>query len=146
MTHSALKYINLALLIAFPVAWFAPLAGAGLLPFFKLDQISVITGVQALAEEDLPLAILVALFAMVAPILKTALLAAIHFNALKPRALPFLNILSKLAMTDVFLIAVYIVVVKGVGLGRVETAWGLWFFTACVLTSIAVTMLTKPAK
>ena len=136
--------LNLCLLILFPIAWFAPLAGAGLLPFLKLDTISVITGVQALWEEDIILALLVAFFAMVAPILKTALLAMIHFNALKPRALPFLAILSKLAMTDVFLIAVYIVIVKGVGVGRVETAWGLYFFTACVVASIAVTHFTKP--
>ena len=42
------------------------------------------------------------------------------------------------------LIAVYIVIVKGVGIGRVETEWGLYFFTALVMASIAVTHLTKP--
>lgn len=137
------QVLNLTLLILFPIAWFAPLARAGLLPFFHLDEISVITGVQALWEKDLALAILVAFFAMVAPVLKTALLAMIHWGALKPRALPVLAVLSKLAMADVFLIAVYIVVAKGVGVGRVETAWGLWFFTACVLLSMAVTHLAK---
>ena len=94
---------------------------------------------QTLWEEDLALALLVAFFAMVAPILKTALLALVHWGALKPRALPLLAVLSKLAMADVFLIAVYIVVMKGVGIGRIDTAWGLWFFTACVLLSIFVT-------
>lgn len=138
-----LKILNLSLLILFPIAWFAPLARAGLLPFFELDSVSVITGVQVLWEKDVALAILVAFFAMVAPILKTVLLAGIHFNALKPRALPVLGVLSKLAMADVFLVAVYIVLAKGVGVGRVETAWGLWFFTACVLVSMAVTHWTR---
>lgn len=138
-----LRLLNLSLLILFPIAWFAPLARAGLLPFFDLDEISVITGVMALWRKDPALAVLVAFFAMVAPILKTALLAMIHWGALKPRALPALGVLSKLAMADVFLIAVYIVVAKGVGVGRVETAWGLWFFTACVLTSLLLTQLTK---
>lgn len=138
-----LKGLNLSLLILFPVSWFAPLAKAGLLPFFELDSVSIITGVQVLWEDDLILALLVAFFAMVAPILKTALLAGVHFNAVKPRALPALGILSKLAMTDVFLIAVYIMLAKGVGVGRVETAWGLWFFTGCVLLSIAVTHFTR---
>lgn len=140
-----LRLMNLSLLILFPIAWFAPLARAGLLPFFELDEISVITGIQALWEEDLALALLVAFFAMIAPILKTALLALIHWGALKPRALPLLGVLAKLAMADVFLIAVYILLAKGIGVGRVETAWGLWFFTACVLASIAVTHLSKPA-
>ncbi|MHA3980341.1 paraquat-inducible protein A [Halovulum sp. GXIMD14794] len=138
-----LPWINLALLVLFPVAWIAPLARAGLLPFFNLDEISVLTGVQALWGKDRALAMLVALFAMLAPILKTIWLALIHFNALKPRAYWLLEILSKLAMADVFLIAVYIVIAKGVGVGRVETAWGLWLFTACVLASMAVTYLTK---
>ena len=138
-----LPWINLALLVLFPVAWIAPLARAGLLPFFNLDEISVLTGVQALWGKDRALAVLVALFAMLAPILKTVWLALIHFNALKPRAYWLLEILSKVAMADVFLIAVYIVIAKGVGVGRVETAWGLWLFTACVLASMAVTYLTK---
>ena len=41
------------------------------------------------------------------------------------------------------LFALYIVVVKGIGVGRVETAWGLYFFTACILASLAISTLTK---
>jgi len=138
-----LKILNLSLLILFPVAWFAPLARAGLLPFFELGSVSVISGVRVLWESDEALAVLVVLFAMIAPILKTVLLSGIHFNAVTPRAVPLLAVLSKLAMADVFLIAVYIVLAKGVGVGRVETAWGLWLFTACVLASMAVTHWTR---
>lgn len=138
-----LAWLNLCLLVLFPVAWIAPLARAGLLPFFGLDEISVLTGVQALWAKDRALAVLVALFAMLAPILKTVWLALIQFKALKPRGYWLLEILSKIAMADVFLIALYIVLAKGVGVGRVETAWGLWVFTACVLASMALTYLTK---
>ncbi len=45
-------------------------------------------------------------------------------------------------MADVFLIALYIVMVKGIGVGRVSTAWGLWLFTFCVLVSIWVSWTT----
>ena len=45
-------------------------------------------------------------------------------------------------MADVFLIALYIVVVKGVSIGKVETAWGLYLFTACILASLALSILT----
>ncbi len=45
-------------------------------------------------------------------------------------------------MADVFLIALYVVVAKGIGVGRVETAWGLWLFTFCVLSSLAISTVT----
>jgi uncharacterized paraquat-inducible protein A len=41
-------------------------------------------------------------------------------------------------MADVFLIALYIVIVKGAGMVTVEVAWGLYLFTACILLSLLV--------
>jgi len=133
-----LKYLNLALLIAFPIAWFAPLIRAGLnLPLFGLKEISVISGLQALWDTDIFLALLVTFFAIFAPIVKVVGLALIQFGMMHRRMLPALNIMGKLAMADIFLIALYIVIVKGVGMTRIETGWGLYLFTACVLASIA---------
>ena len=57
-----LKYLNLALLVLYPVAWFAPLMRAGLLPLFGLSEISVITGLQSLWKTDPPLALIVTAF------------------------------------------------------------------------------------
>ncbi len=136
-----LRYLNLSLLILFPIAWFAPLARAGLLPFFNLDEISVITGIASIWETDAFLAALVAFFALFAPMLKTLTLAAYHHGLLTRKALPIMAILGKLAMADIFLIAVYIVLAKGVGIGRVETGWGLYLFTFCVLASLAITLI-----
>jgi paraquat-inducible protein A len=130
-----LRAANLALLILFPVAWFAPLLRAGLLPIFGMDEISVVTGLQSLWGTDAALALLVTFLAVFAPYAKTIGLALIHFNLLKRSALPVLHILGKLAMADIFLIAIYIVLVKGIGLATVETAWGLYLFTGCVLAS-----------
>jgi uncharacterized paraquat-inducible protein A len=138
-----LKSLNLALLILFPIAWMAPLARAGLLPFFSLDELSILSGVQSLWGTDIILALIVVLFAMIAPIAKTLTLAAIQFKAITDKAIPLVDIMGKLAMADVFLIAVYIVLAKGVGVGRVETAWGLYLFTACVLASMILSHLTK---
>ena len=138
-----LKLVNLSLLILLPVAWFAPLLRAGLnLPLFGLSEISVISGLQALWESDVVLALIVTFLAIFAPYLKTIGLALIHFGMMRRKVLPALEILGKLAMADVFLIALYVVVVKGVGMARVETAWGLYLFTACVLTSILISFLT----
>ncbi|MCZ4351287.1 paraquat-inducible protein A [Roseovarius aestuarii] len=138
-----LRLINLTLLILFPVAWFAPMLRAGLLPLFGLSEISVMSGLQSLWRTDVPLALVVTFLALFAPYIKTIGLALIHFGLLRRKVLPILHVLGKLAMADVFLIAIYIVVVKGVGLATVETAWGLYLFTGCVLGSMIVGHLTQ---
>lgn len=138
-----MKYLNLLLLGLFPLAWFAPLMRAGLLPFFDLDEISVISGLQVLWQKDVFLALVVTFLALVAPLAKVAGLALVQFRLASPRLMPALQMLGKLAMADIFLIALYIVLAKGVGLGRVETAWGLYLFTFCVLASFALSSLHK---
>jgi uncharacterized paraquat-inducible protein A len=119
---------------------------AGLLPIFGLSEISIISGLQSLWQTDIALALLVTFFAIFAPLLKTLGLALIHFGYLRRKALPALTILGKLAMADVFLIALYITVVKGVGLATIETAWGLYLFTACILASLVISHLTERPK
>jgi len=140
-----LRALNISLLVIFPISWAAPLARAGLLPFFDLEAISILTALRELFAKDLFLAVIVTFFALFAPITKVIASAGIHFGYVHTRALPLMEILGKLAMADVFLIAVYIVVAKGVGVGRVETDWGLYLFTFAVLTSMLVTHLTKRA-
>ena len=137
----SLRYANLALLVLFPVAWAAPLMRAGLLPLFGLSEISVLSGIASLWQTDIVLALVVALFALVAPIAKTAGLAAIQFGLAPPRLLPAIALLGKLAMADIFLIAIYITLAKGIGVGRVEPAWGLYLFTGCILASLVFSHL-----
>ncbi len=146
MTHAAVKYANLSLLILFPIAWFAPLLRAALLPIFGMDEISVITGLQSLWGSDAALALLVTFLAVFAPYAKTIGLALIHFDLLKPTTLPALNVLGKLAMADVFLIALYVVIVKGAGYVTIETGWGLYLFTGCILGSLGISMLTDLSR
>lgn len=111
--------VNLALLVAFPVAWFAPLMRAGILPLFKLSEISVISGLQSLWDSDVFLALLVTVFALFAPYLKTIGLALVHFDLLSPKLVPVLA-----------------------WLGKIETAYGLYLFTGCILVSLVVSALT----
>lgn len=139
-----LKYANLSLLILFPIAWLAPLMRAGFLPFFSLDEISILSGIADLWGKDIFLALVVTFFALIAPIAKVAGVALIQFDMLTQKALPVLSVLGKLAMADVFLVAIYIVVAKGVGVGRLETGWGLYLFTFCVLMSYVMTLMSKP--
>lgn len=137
-----LRYFNLALLLLFPLSWFAPLLRAGLLPLFGLNEISVISGVQSLWQSDVALALLVTFLAIFAPMMKTLGLALIHFGLLRRKTLPALEFLGKLAMADISLIALYVVVVKGVGLATIEIAWGIYLFSGCVLASMVISHLT----
>jgi len=138
-----LRLANLALLVLYPVAWFAPLMRAGLLPLFGLSEISVMTGLQSLWETDVFLAMVVFLFAIIAPYAKTVGLSLLHFGRLSPRWAPTMETLGKLAMADVFLIALYITLAKGIGIGRIEVAWGLYLFTLCILASLAISWRTR---
>ncbi len=141
--QSARIAANLALLILFPLAWFAPLMRAQLLPFFRADEISVMSGLVTLWSEDVLLALVVILFALVAPMLKTIGLALIQLGRLPRRLLPAVALMGKLAMADIFLIALYIVIAKGMGVGRLEVAWGLYLFTFCILLSLALSMTER---
>jgi paraquat-inducible protein A len=141
-----LRLATLSLLILYPIAWFAPLIRAGFLPLFDLSEISVITGLQSLWSTDPALALLVTFLAIFAPYLKTIGLILTQWQMLDNRALPVLHVLGKLAMADVFLIALYITLSKGIGVGRVETAWGLYLFTGCILAGIVFGYLTERAQ
>lgn len=141
-----LRLATLLLLVLYPIAWFAPLIRAGFLPLFDLSEISVITGLQSLWGSDPALALLVTFLAIFAPYLKTIGLILTQWQMLDNRALPTLHILGKLAMADIFLIAVYITLAKGIGVGRVETAWGLYLFTGCILAGIGLGYLTERAQ
>lgn len=141
-----LRAANLTLIVLFPVAWFAPLLRAGWLPFFELDEISVLTGLQAIWEKDAALALLVTFLALFAPMAKCLGLALVQFRLASPRLVPALEFLGRLAMADVFLIALYVVLAKGALVGRLETAWGLYLFTGCILASLAISHLAHRGR
>lgn len=140
---SILRVANLSLLILFPIAWAAPLMRAGLLPLFSLSEISVLSGVASLWDTDKLLAIVVVFFAILAPIAKVLAVEALHRDRLPAPFKNGLEHLARLAMADVFLIAIYITVAKGIGVGRLEVAWGLYLFTALIIASLALSILAK---
>ncbi len=149
------KYLNLSLVIAFPIAWFAPLLRTGLLPqwqmpswlggstLFEPDTITVISGLQKLWQTDVFLAIAVTFFALVAPMLKCLGMGLIHFNLLSSATQPTIALMGKLAMADIFILALYIVIAKGIGIGQIEIAWGLYLFTVSVMVSLFVSFIEK---
>ena len=135
---------NLSLLILFPLAWSLPLLRSGLdLPFFGLEELSILSGIGALWHSDPAMAVLIAVLALLAPYAKTLVLAGLHLGLVSDRALPVLHLLGKLAMADIFLISLYIVIARGVSFARVETAPGLYLFTFCVLGSLFLSLASR---
>lgn len=142
------RIVTIALLVLFPVAWLAPLAKAGFaMPLFGGSEISILGGVIELAGSDVFLCIVVGVFAVLIPYSKTIILLGAQFEQLGNPALwlKILGYLGKLSMADVFLIAMYVVLIKGIGFGDIEIQWGLYLFTALVLASIWATWATERA-
>jgi len=142
------RIVTIALLILFPVAWLAPLAKAGFaMPLFGGTEISILGGVLELADSDLFLCIVVAVFAILIPYVKTIILLGAQYGQLGSPAkwLKVLSAMGKLSMADVFLIAMYVVMIKGIGFGDIEIQWGLHLFTALVFASIWATWATERA-
>ncbi len=138
-----MRAILIALFVLLPIAWAAPLMRAAILPIFGMQEISILSGLAELWRSDIWLAAVVTLFAIIAPYAKLLAMLAQTYGRLPARAAPVLQLASKLAMADIFLIALYIVIAKGAGHVTVQAAWGLYLFTACVLASLALS-LWKP--
>ena len=142
------RIVTIALLVLFPVAWLAPLAQAGFaMPLFGGSEISILGGVIELADSDIFLCIVVGVFAILVPYAKTILLLGAQFGQLGNPTLwlKILTAMGKLSMADVFLVAMYVVMIKGIGIGDIVIQWGLYLFTVLVLASIWATWATDRA-
>ena len=123
-----------------PFTWRLPLFDARV-PFLWRQQVSIATGLVELWRLDLLLCAAVFLFSVLAPLVKGAALVWVWYRVPQAdarRLLDRLALLGKLAMTEVFLLAVIIVGIKGVGIGTVEVRWGLHAFVLAVVLSYAV--------
>ncbi|MCI4666100.1 MAG: paraquat-inducible protein A [Neomegalonema sp.] len=137
------KLINLAVLGLMPLAWLSPLAQNDGGWFFSTTEITVFSGVAQLYQREPALGVIVGLFAVVAPYLKSLLLVYVQFSDAAPARIlmPVIEFLARLSMADVFLLAFYIAAYSGVG--EMTTRWGLYFFTSLVVASIIASWLTQ---
>lgn len=130
-----------------PVAWSVPLFTARL-PFLWRQEVSVLGGLVELWRIDPPLFAIVLVLAVILPLLKALATAYVWYLVPARRAgnvLRRLRFLAKLAMTEVFLLAVLIVGLKGVGIGRIDIEWGLYAFAAVALLALATSQLADAA-
>lgn len=125
-------------LLSVPFTWWLPLFVARV-PFLWRHDVSIASGLAELWRLDLTLWAAVLLFSVLTPLAKGAALVWVWYRVPVDRArglIDRLAVLSKLAMTEIFLLAVMLVGLKGVGIGTVEVSWGLHLFIAAVLLSL----------
>lgn len=132
----------LALALAFPLAWFAPLMVVKVRFAFWASGtgITLVSTLQALWAEAPTLAIVLSFLTLAAPLLKLLGMALVLTGMLSPRVEGALWALGRLAMADVFLIVVYIAMFKGLNGGTITPQWGLWAYTAAVLGSLMLSL------
>jgi paraquat-inducible protein A len=131
-----LLLLSLALV---PATWWLPLFTARV-PFLWRQDVSIATGLVELWRLDLVLCAAVFFFSVLAPLAKAAALASVWYRVPAVRAARYLDrlsLLGKLSMTEMFLLAVVIVGLKGVGIGKVEASWGLHAFVGVLVLSFA---------
>ena len=131
--------------LALPVSWHLPLFRTELLVFLE-NEVTLVGAVRTLAETDLFLCAIVILFGMAIPLLKLVALLFAWYALPEGRALPWIGAIGKIgkfSMLDVLLVALVIVGLKGVGMGKVSIAYGLYVYAAVVIASLLLASLMQ---
>jgi paraquat-inducible protein A len=145
--------------LALPIVLFAASVSLGLglvLPlvrverlYFLTDEPSLLAVIAALwAEDERLLATVIALFSVIFPCLKLALLNVVAYAGAEAegRIPAWFRALSNWSMLDVMLVALLIFAAKTSGLATAFTQPGLWFFAASALLTAAASALIKRRK
>ncbi len=122
-------------LAALPVTWTLPLFRTELFYVFG-DEVSVVGVVRALSATDPVLCAVVVAFGILAPVAKiTGLIHAWYWLPAERsgRRIALLAKVGKFSMLDVMLVAVAITAIKGVGIGSVVVAPGLYAYGGIVI-------------
>lgn len=140
--------LTAALAVLFPVAWFAPLMTVKVKLAFWAGgtDLSMISTLQSVWTEDAALGLVLTFAAIVAPTVKVLGTGLMLLRLLSPRVGGVLYHIGRFAMADVFLIAVYVALFKGMDGGTITTGWGLWLFTGCVLASLALSLAAERGR
>lgn len=115
---------------------------------FQFQSKGILSTIAALKDHDnLWLAVLLFVFSVVIPLIKTLIAAATYFVSAHPgleRAFHFSHHLGKWSMADVFVVAILFAFFANSsedGLTRAEVQAGLWYFALYVILSLIATQL-----
>jgi paraquat-inducible protein A len=135
------RYLGVLILLfplVFPVTWFLPLLTTTKI-IFKND-VSLYSGCLILLQSEIFLFVVVALFGGIVPMIKFVLLIWLWYGANEARArrlFPVMYLMDKFSMLDIFLVALLVVMIKGLG-GDIEIRYGCYVFIFVVLAASVV--------
>lgn len=141
---------NLALLVLFPIAWFAPLieyqAGIWWLPFSNQSgQKSTIQALALLWDANLILALSITILVLIVPILKIIGSLLVMFGILAHSIQPALSYFGKISSIEIFVASILIVVATEMSALEITALWGTYFLLGCVTLSFILQFFSLPS-
>ena len=144
-----LPLVLLAATLCFPLGIVLPLIQVERL-FVFADEPSLVGIVRGLWDAgDVLLAAIIALFSLIFPTLKLALLHLAAYGGSRGIAIrlpSWIKALSNWSMLDVVLVALVVFTAKTSGLATAFTRPGLWFFALSVLLTALAASLARPGR
>lgn len=134
--------VNLAL---FAYVLFEPLLVTRI-SFIRRQELVLVQAAKDLYQTDTILFLVVFFFGIIAPAAKMLASAGAWYFLDVRFAIKIHNmiiLLGKLSMLDIMLIAIFIVAIRGVGIGSIDILPGLYFYTALVLSSFFVSLVME---
>lgn len=143
--------------LVFPIVLFLATLSFGLglvLPLIQVERLFLFTDEPSLvgivaalfAEGDMLLGLVIALFSIVFPALKLALLHVAAYGTPAARIPAWFRALSNWSMLDVVLVALVVFAAKTSGVATAFTRPGLWFFAASVMLTATAAGLAKRSE
>jgi paraquat-inducible protein A len=139
----AIGAVLVILAVSFPFVLFLPLLTTRI-SLISYHEIFLAQVAYDLFFKDKFLFVIVFVFGFVIPTLKMILSVVCWYSSetwLGRYLSPKIDILSKLSMLDIMLLAVFIIVFKGVGIAVVQVRYGLYVYTGLVVASLIVNVL-----
>ena len=129
-------------LVLFGYVLFQPLLVTRI-SFIHRQEIVLVQAAYDLYNTDLLLFLVVFFFGMVAPAIKMIASACVWYFLdvrFTNKHQDWITTLGKLSMLDIMLIAIFIVAIRGTGIGSVDILPGLYYYVALVLSSYFVSL------
>jgi len=139
--------ISLLTLVLLPAVFFVPLLTTRLW-FFSRADITLAHAAYDLFGIDKFLFGVVVVFGILFPLLKAIMSVLCWYRfeiSTVERRLQTLSYIAKLSMLDVMLLAFFVIVFKGVGIGSVQVQYGLYFYALLVMASLFLNLAMAPA-
>ena len=139
--------LNVGLIFALPLSWFLPLTKQSAWVGISKD-FTIFEAVVTLLRDDIFLFCVVFGFGVVAPFVKTLLYCVIWFRKtlVPPSLYKIGGLMSKLSMIDIFVVTLVILMIKGLGVATVTPLFGIYYFSALVLISFLISVVTDLVK